>query len=514
MVTRMQRVATFSALPSDRGLRVQIGNKKILLVRDGDAVRAYSSVCPHAQGPLEEGAVCNGRIVCPWHKASFRVSDGALLEPPALDGLVSYPVVVEDDDIFISGHENKEDKPKAPSDARVILVIGAGAAGATAAAALREFGFGGRILLIGREPGLPFERTSLSKFVLAGQMPPGDTPLLLPKEFYEEQSIERIESEVVHFDITQREVAMASGAAIKFHTALIVTGGAPKSVDIPGGALPGVHTLRSREDASAILANVRRGARAVILGSSFIGLEVASSLREQEVRVSVVTPESTTFVRQFGGKIGGAFRSLHEAHGVEFHTKTRAARIEGATRADTVVLEDGSRLPADLVIVGTGVRPVTDFVEGVQRDKDGGLHVDASMRVAENVYAAGDIAAFPTPDGPRVRIEHWRVAQQQARVAAASMLGGDVAYDAAPFFWTYHYGKNFEYLGHANSWDDEMLIGDLDRQDFVAFFINRKKVVAILACGHERFTAAVAERMSRPLEVDEALKALTFSNAN
>jgi NADPH-dependent 2,4-dienoyl-CoA reductase/sulfur reductase-like enzyme len=265
--------------------------------------------------------------------------------------------------------------------------------------------------------------------------------------------------------------------------------------------------LRNREDASAILADVRPGARAVILGSSFIGLEVASSLREQKAEVSVVSPDAAPFVRQFGTRIGQSFRVLHEAHGVEFHSRTRAAKLEGNTRVEAVVLEDGRRLPADLVVVGVGVRPAADFIEGVEREKDGGLRVDASMRVAADVYAAGDIAAFPLPaDGTSTRIEHWRVAQQQARVAAANMHGGSAVYEGVPFFWTYHYGQNFEYLGHAETWDEEVVDGEIERQNFVALLLRRKQIAAVVACGRQRTTAALAEQMRKPLLVEEALR--------
>jgi len=502
----MQKVASLSALPVDRGLRVDIGDKKILLVRDGDAVRAYSAVCPHAQGPLEEGAVCNGRIVCPWHKGTFRVSDGALLEPPALDGLARYPVRVEGDDVFVSPNEIAEPKRKAPSEARLFLIVGAGAAGATAAAALREFGFGGRIVLVGREPGLPFDRTNLSKFVVAGQMQPAEVPLLRPKDFYDEQRIERIQADVRRLDAARREIVLADGRTLSFDAALIATGGVPKPLDIPGADLPGVHMLRSREDASAILADVRRGARAVILGSSFIGLEVASCLREQEVHVSVVSPEAAPFTRQFGERIGRMFRLLHEEHGVEFHAGRQAVRIEGATRMASVALDDGRRLPADFVVIGVGVRPATEFVVGVEREEDGGLPVDASMRVADNLFAAGDIAASPVFGGKRRRIEHWRVAQQQARVAARNMLGGDAVASGPPFFWTQHYGQNFEYLSQAETWDEEIVTGDLDGRNFVALLLRDKHVAATVACGHERTTAVLAERMRAPLSANEALK--------
>jgi NADPH-dependent 2,4-dienoyl-CoA reductase/sulfur reductase-like enzyme len=360
--------------------------------------------------------------------------------------------------------------------------------------------------LVGGEPGLPFDRTCLSKFVVAGQMPLGEVPPLRPNEFYQTHAVERIEAEVSRLDVTRREANLADGRRLTYDSVLIATGGVPTPLQITGAKLPGVHMLRSREDAAAILADVRQGARAVILGSSFIGLEVASSLREQKAKVSVVSPDAAPFVRQFGTRIGQSFRVLHEAHGVEFHSRTRAVRLEGKTRVEAVVLEDGSRLAADLVVVGVGVHPATDFIEGVEREKDGGVRVDASLRVAPDVYAAGDIAAFPLRDGARTRIEHWRVAQQQARVAAENMLGGNAVYDGVPFFWTYHYGQNFEYLGHAETWDEEVVEGEIELQNFVALLLQRKHVAAVVACGRQRTTAALAERMREPLPVEEAVR--------
>ncbi|MBN9560616.1 MAG: FAD-dependent oxidoreductase [Alphaproteobacteria bacterium] len=503
----MRKVAKLAALREDRGLRVEIGDEKIMLLRDGDAVRAYSAICPHAGGPLDEGAVCDGRIVCPWHKGTFRLSDGALLEPPPLDRLARYPVEVDGDDVLVSPEKIVEPQPSPPADPRVMLIAGAGAAGAAAVAALREFGFGGRIVLVGREQGPPFDRTSLSKFVVAGQMPPEETPSLLPDTFYADQRIERIEGELSRLDVRRREATLADGHTLQFDAALIATGSVPRALDLPGVDLPGVHMLRTRQDAAAILADVRRGAPAVILGSSFIGLEIASCLREQEMAVSVVAPEEVPFARQFGERIGRSFRTLHEAHGVRFHLGTEAVRLDGTGRVESVVLKDGSVLPARLVIIGVGVRLATEFVEGVEREKDGGVPVDATMRVADQVYAAGDIAAFPLPSGgPRARIEHWRVAQQQARIAARNMLGGDAAYDGVPFFWTYHYEKTFEYLGHAKTWDDVVIEGDLDRQDFAALLVQGGMVGAVVACGRDRVTAILAERLRGPLSTEAALR--------
>jgi NADPH-dependent 2,4-dienoyl-CoA reductase/sulfur reductase-like enzyme/nitrite reductase/ring-hydroxylating ferredoxin subunit len=503
----VRQVAKLAALRQDRGFRVEIGGKTIMLVRDGDAVRAYSALCPHAGGPLDEGAVCDRRIVCPWHKGTFRLSDGSLLEPPALEGLARYPVEIDGDDVLVSPEKIVAPRSSPPADARVMLIAGAGAAGAAAASALRDFGFGGRIVMVGREPGPPFDRTSLSKFVVAGKMPPEETPPLRPAAFYSDEHIERIEAELQRLDVVQRQATLADGRTIQFDAGLIATGAVPRALDLPGAELAAVHVLRTRQDAAAILSDVRRGTPAVILGSSFIGLEVASCLRDQAMAVSVVSPEEVPFARQFGERIGRSFQALHEAHDVRFHLGTQAVRLEGPGRVERVVLRDGSVLPAHLVVIGVGVRPATEFVEGIAREKDGGLPVDATMRLADQIYAAGDIAAFPLPGGgPRVRVEHWRVAQQQARIAARNMLGGDAAYDGVPFFWTYHFGKRFEYLGHAEKWDEVVIEGDLDRQDFVALLVRGGMIGAIVACGRERETAILAERLRRPVSADTALR--------
>ncbi len=507
----MQKVAELGELAEGRSKRVEIGEEKILLVRDGDAVRAYVAACPHAGAPLEEGAVCEGRLICPWHKAVFRVSDGALLEPPALEALARYPVRVDEHGaVLVSPERIPPGLPEPARDPRTMVIVGAGAAGMAAAAALREFGFGGDIVLIGQEPGLPYDRTSLSKFVMSGEMQPDAVPVLRPAEFFAQQRIQRIETEVVRLDAAGKRVETKDGRSLSYDAALIATGGVPKRPGIPGAGLPGVAVLRDRADAAAIVDGVREGARAVILGGSFIGLEAASGLRKRGVEVVVVTPEPVPFGKQFGSRLGRMFKALHEANGVTFRMGAQAARIEGDGRVEGVVLEDGTRLAADLVIAGIGVRPATGFVEGLTLAEDGGIPVDATMRAADGLYAAGDVALFPLPcEAKTARVEHWRVAQQHARVAARNMLGapgGEECYGGVPFFWTYHYGKRFDYLGHASAWDEVVVDGDTEEHRFVAFLVSMGLVVGVLGCQRERATAILAERLRMPLPADEALR--------
>ena len=507
----MQQVATLTSLEEGKPETVEIGDVKILLVRDGDLVHAFGAECPHAGAPLAEGAVCDGRIVCPWHKASFRLQDGALLEPPALDPLTRYPVQIEDGAVLVS----PVPIPSRPvlradertDDARTMVIAGAGAAGTAAACALREFGFSGRIVLVGQEPGDAYDRTALSKFVLQGAMPPDEVAPLRPADFYATHRIERVHGEARTLDRPARKLTLADGASLDYDAVLIATGGVPRRLPVPGADLAGVHTLRSREDARRILAGLNeKPAHVVIAGASFIGLEAASALREQEVDVTVVSPDQLPFASQFGEAIGGMFRRLHESHGVRFIGGSRVSRIEGPEdaigRVTGVVLDDGRRIEASLVLVGLGIAPATDFADGLQKTEDGGIVVDAGMRAAEGVFAAGDVARFPFGGRDGVRVEHWRVAQQHARIAAAGMLGQASRLEQLPFFWTYHYGKRYEYLGYPQDsgdrhsdqmhFDQVHIEGDLDSGDFLARLTRDGDMVGVFACGREAATAALS----------------------
>jgi NADPH-dependent 2,4-dienoyl-CoA reductase/sulfur reductase-like enzyme len=361
------------------------------------------------------------------------------------------------------------------------------------------------VVLIGQEPGAPYDRTSLSKFVLAGKMPPDEVPPIKPLDDLAAARIRLVTARVETLDVTAHRVQLADGTAIAYDIALVATGGRPRRLDLPGADLSGVHVLRGRADAAAILAGLRPGAQVVILGASFIGLEAASALREQNVSVRVVAPDDVPFARQFGPRIGGMFRDLHERQGVVFHLPAQTARLEGEGRVQRVVLQDGTVLPADLVLLGVGVRPATEFLRGLTLAEGGGIRVDAGMRAAERLYAAGDVARFPLGE-TELRIEHWRVAQQQGRIAAHNMLGGQDRAEFVPYFWTYHYSNRFDYLGHPASWDEAVIEGDLHAQHFVALLVQRGWVVGAVGCQRERATALLAERLRQKLSRDEALR--------
>ncbi len=507
----LHRVARFADVPQDRGLEVRIDKTKIVLLRLGDQLRAYQGKCPHAGAPLAKGALCEGRLICPWHKAAYRLEDGALCEPPSLDSLRRYPLEIRDDEVWVDDQPMPTASTPPADDKRTFVIIGAGASGTACAAALREKGFGGRVVLIDREPESGYDRTVLSKFVIAGEMPPDEVPPLRDENFYQEQRIERINSDVMGLDTANRTLRLADGQSLSYDAAVIATGGIPKTLSLPGADLPQVFVLRSKAQAQRILTSAKPGQRAVIVGDSFIALESASSLRQYGLDVTVLARHAIPFEAHFGDAVGKAIRALHEANGVVFHTDGEAARIEGTGKVEAVLLDNGQCLPADLVLVGIGVTPATAPFADLPKEKDQSLKVDGGMRVTEGLWAVGDIATFPLNGQPQ-RIEHWRLAQQQARIAAANMLGGDERYLDVPYFWTWHFGKNYDYLGHAQAWDEVEFKGDPDHPPFIGLFGKNGVVAAAVACDEERAMAMLAERMKQPLSVDEAWRLIRDIN--
>lgn len=499
----MHQVARLADVREDRGLEVSLNESPVLLLRAGGQVRAFQGKCPHAGAPLAKGAVCHGRLICPWHKAAFRAEDGALCEPPALDSLERYHVEVRGDEVWVDDQPLPAEKIPPADDPRTFVIIGAGAAGTACAAALREKGFGGRILMLDREAEAGYDRTVLSKYVLAGDMAADKTPPLRDETYFTQQRIERRHGEVTNLDADARQIRLASGETLSYDAVLLATGGVPKTPGLSGLDLPNVFTLRSLADSRQILDRAQPGQQAVIIGDSFIAMEVASSLRKRELSVTVLARHPVPFAKQFGDSIGKAILARHRANGVVYHSEGEAARIEGTGKAEAVVLDNGQRFAADLVIIGVGVHPATEPFANLPRENDESLIVDDGMRVTDGVWAVGDIATFPLNGQPR-RIEHWRLAQQQARIAATNMLGGEEHYLDVPFFWTYHFGKRYDYLGHAEEWDEVQFKGTPEHPPFIALLGKGGLVAAVVACDEGRAMAALAQRMKQPLPVDEA----------
>ena len=474
-------VAALTDLPDGGTRTVQVEDSQILLIRDGNTIHAIGAICPHAGAPLEQGIRNGDRIVCPWHKATFCVRTGALLEPPAVDPLPRYDVRIDGQRILVTVPPTQPAKPTLPPDPRTFAIIGAGAAGALAAQTLREAGFNGRVIMLDRDNRVPYDRTVLSKYFLSGE-PNAEKSPLQSQSFYQQNRIERRTAEVTRLDATQKRIDCADGTTLSYDTALLATGAAPTLPKLPGVHLSNVFLLRSRTDADAILAQAERSERAVILGASFIGMEVAASLRERGLDVTVVGKETAPFEQQLGAQVGNAFVGLHRNRDVAFRLGQEVQVLDGDSTVQAVILANGERLPAELVVVGFGVHPVTGYLQGVPLNKDGSVSVDATLKAADGLYAAGDIARFPLHgDGAPIRVEHWRVAEQHGRIAALNMAGQGARYDVTPVFWTIQYLKRLDYIGHATEWDDIIVHGDLQKPEFLAYYVKGGRVIAAAA---------------------------------
>ena len=487
------KAATLSTLAHGM-TAVELDGAKLLLVYDDAGVRAFEGTCPHAKAPLDKGVLCRGRIICPWHMGAFDALTGALLEPVAMRGLRRHAVRIDGDDVFVDTEATAEPPPARPADGRVFVIAGTGAAGVMAAVTLRDQGFTGRIRMIGPDPAEPLDRTQLSKMAIASAEFDRTTLPLLDADTTARLALERVTASVTGIDPATRRITLSTGKVIGYDAALLATGAVPKPPKLPG---PGaVRTLRSLADVDAILAGARPGQPAVVIGTSFIGMEVASALAEREMEVTLVGQAALPFASLFGDRVGAAIRTLHEGKGVAFRLGAAVERVE----ADAVVLASGERLPACLVVAGLGVQPVLDYAPGLPRAADGGLVTDGALNVAPGLWAAGDIAS---PEG-WPRIEHWRLAQQHGRVAAIAMLGHAASYEGVPFFWSAQGGKRLQSLGHAAGWDDVAYDGDVEAFDFTAWYLKQGVVAGALICGRDRAAAILSDAMRQPLSLAQA----------
>ena len=458
-----------------------VDDQAVLLVRRGEELFAVGARCPHYGAPLGEGLVVRDTIRCPWHHACFSLRSGAVLRAPALDALPCWRVEVRDGVAFV--RERIQEQPREPAPAAVapesVLIIGGGAAGNAAAETLRTEGYTGPITMLSSDAALPCDRPNLSKDYLAGKAPE-DWTLLRSDEFYEANGIDvRLNSRVARIDTSNRSVELEDGDRLDYGALLLATGAEPVRLDIPGADGAHVHYLRTLEDSRALIASAQASRTAVIIGASFIGLEVASSLRARGIDVHVVGPEAVPMERVLGAELGSFLRSVHEKNGVMFHLGQTAAMIGD----DLVLLGNGERIDAELVVIGIGVRPATGLAEQAGLTIDRGVLVDRFLETsAPGVFAAGDIARWPDPSGEAIRVEHFVVAERQGQTAARNMLGGREPFDAVPFFWTEQHGLGIAYVGHAEKWDEVAIDGSMEAGDCSVTYLRdgRRLAVAVM----------------------------------
>jgi NADPH-dependent 2,4-dienoyl-CoA reductase/sulfur reductase-like enzyme/nitrite reductase/ring-hydroxylating ferredoxin subunit len=453
-------------LPDGGKLVGHVGQDPVLLVRRGPDVFAIGAQCSHYNGPLADGLIVDDTVRCPWHHACFDLRTGEALHAPAFSPVDTWRVEQRAGKIFVGEKRAQPAKKKRHGkrdEPSKVVIVGGGGAGFAAAEMLRRQKYEGGIVMLSSDDAPPVDRPNLSKDYLAGSAPEEWLPLRDAK-FYSDNAIDlRLNTTASAVDVGAHEVALAGGDRIRFDRLLLATGAEPVSPFLPGAGPSDLLVLRSLKDCRAIIERAKTARRVVVLGASFIGLEVAAALRAREIEVHVVAPEERPMEKILGPDFSRLVQSLHEQHGVIFHLRETASGMEG----NRVTLKGGSSLEADFIIAGLGVRPRLSLAEAAGLKIDHGVVVDAFLETsAPGIFAAGDIARWPDGrSGQAIRVEHWVVAERQGQAAALNMLGARKAYDAVPFFWSQHYDVPINYVGHAEKWDDLVVEGDIAGKD-------------------------------------------------
>ena len=451
---------------SDGGMLAgHVGDERVLLARRGEEIFAVGSVCTHYGAPLADGLLVEDTVRCPWHHACFSLRTGEALRAPALSSIPCYEVEQIDGHIRVRAQRQPVARRSLPARTGLpdsIVIVGGGAAGQAAAETLRREGYDGRVTMLSADAAGPCDRPNLSKGYLAGTAPDSSNPLRSP-EFYRAQDIDlKLRAQVSVIDTRARHVELTDGTRYAYDALLLATGAEPVRLGA-GDERPPVHYLRTLADAQALTAEAVTSRRAVVIGASFIGLEVTASLRARGVEVQVVAPGAIPMQRILGDDLGRHIQALHEDHGVIFHLGTTAASIG----TDGVTLKNGEVLQADFVVAGIGVRPTLMLAKQAGLELDRGVTVDTYLETsAPGIFAAGDIARWPDRlTGQNIRVEHWVVAERQGQTAARNMLGQRERFDCVPFFWTEQYDFSLAYVGHAEGWDETEIDGNLAAND-------------------------------------------------
>ncbi|XP_040194314.1 apoptosis-inducing factor 3-like isoform X1 [Rana temporaria] len=480
-----------------------IEERSILLVKSNGTFSAVGNKCSHYGAPLSKGFLAGDRLRCPWHGACFNVKTGDIEEYPGLDSLPCYKVTLENGSVHIAINKKTLENAKrvkamcrhTASNRSTVAIIGAGPAALVCAETLRQEGYSGKIVMVTRERHLPYDRPKLSKAMNAK----AEDLYLRPVEFYSQHDIEVwTEKEAVSVNTDEARVKFRDGSFLQYSQLLIATGSRPRELQYPGSSLKNVFYLRSPEDATAV-SKEATGKNVVIMGSSFIGMEVAAFLSDKANSVSVIGKSSVPFQAVLGNQIGTLAMKLLQEHGVNFYMRTEARELHGENgQVKEVRLRNGTVLPADVVLAGIGVVPVTNFLKGsrIAVDSRGAVYVDQFMRTSvPDVFAAGDVVSFPLPmmEGHRANIGHWQMAHSHGRIAALNMLNKHIPVNSVPFFWTSLLGKSIRYAGFGEGYTEIILKGALEEMKFLAFYLKDDIVVAVSSMNFDPTVSQVAE---------------------
>ncbi|HJT19238.1 MAG TPA: FAD-dependent oxidoreductase [Nitrospira sp.] len=488
--------AASSELRDGAMLLGHFSGEPVLLIRKGGAVHGMGAKCTHYGGPLDQGLFDGSTVRCPWHRACFRPETGEAIHAPAIDPVPCYTVEQRDGRLFVTGTASRHaDSVPAVSVPASVIIVGGGAAGFAAAEMLRRRGYQQPVTMISADDAGPYDRPNISKDYLAGTAPEEWIPLRSP-DWYEKTRVDLLTGRrVVRLLPNARSVELDDVRRLEYGALLLATGASPIRLDVPGAQLPHVRYLRSLADSRAIIERAAQARRAVVVGASFIGLEVAASLRTRNVEVQVVAPEEIPMQRVLGADLGRFVRELHEWHGVRFHMGHTVASIA----EHSVMLKNGTKLDADLVVVGIGVRPNLDLAEQAGLRVDHGILVDEYLRTsAPGIWAGGDVARWPDRySGRAIRVEHWVVAERHGQAAAHNILGQNQPYTAAPFFWSAHYDVTIGYVGYAEAWDDVKMTGSIPDRECLAAYRKNGKTMAVASVNRDADSLRVQVAMER-----------------
>jgi 3-phenylpropionate/trans-cinnamate dioxygenase ferredoxin reductase subunit len=481
-----------------------VGDDSVLVARVDGRCYAVGGQCPHYGAPLADGLLVGETVRCPWHHAAFNVTTAGLERPPALDDLPCWDVDERDGQVRVTdrvaatpARTQQRTRSAAPVPASVVIV-GAGAAGVVAADTLRREGYEGRITMVDGDRDAPVDRPNLSKDYLAGSAPE-EWVSLRPPEFFRDREIEvRLGRTATRLDLSRRRVTLDDGSAVSFDSLLLATGASPVQLPLPASDRLPLRTLRTLSDSRAIIKAADAagaGAVAVVVGASFIGLEVAASLRARNLEVHIVAPEARPLERILGVELSRLVQRTHEEHGVIFHLGKKPVSIDG----QRVILDGGEHLEAHLAVAGVGVRPNVGLAQAAGLAIDRGVLVSDYLETqAKGVFAAGDVARYPDArTGALIRIEHWVAAERQGQTSARNILGARERFAAIPFFWSAHYDLTLRYAGHAESWDAVEIEGDLDARDAAVSFRAGGRTMATVTVGRDRALLEAEVAMER-----------------
>ncbi len=459
----------------------------VLIARTQDgAFYAVDANCSHAGAPLADGIIAEGQVRCPWHHARFDLVTGGARSGAAVSPIGCYDLTAENGTVRVTGKRSASREPVSKLAVETpVVIIGAGGTGYALAKDLVAAGCGADVILLSADSDAPYDRTTMSKEFLSGEMEADDCRLPALDGDLEYRG----SSEVTAIDREKRALTLSGGESLSYGTLVIATGAEPLRPDFEGADHEAVHRLRSLSDARAIKKAAADAGNIAIVGASFIGLEVAASLKKDGRNIQIIDRHDIPLASVLGERIGTWVKSLHEDEGAEFITGTEVARFDG----NKLHLTNGSAIEADLLVLGTGVAPRTALAEdaGLTVDADeGGLALDENLRTEDaHIYAAGDIAAYPDARfGGRVRIEHWVHAQRQGQYLARRFTGEtSEPFGDTPFFWSMHYDTSINYVGHGDP-GAMRVEGDVSEGDFAARIEDNGGTVALISCGRDRLS--------------------------